>query len=152
MAGKCSIRWLQHLMCQVLQTQFSVVQSGREKKNKMKFFNGGRGNFEEKSCMYILYAIYNGVSRIQLTVYLGGWKESKEGEGYLFQSKKLKKNRGWRVKGRRRGRWKGFWLSRKWEMLCSKKIKIWKMLYQHFHNKFHVTGYYLLLLVGRKII
>ena len=87
-------------MCQVLQTQFSVVQSGREKKNKMKFFNGGRGNFEEKSCMYILYAIYNGVSRIQLTVYLGGWKESKQGEGYLFQSKKKKKQR---VKGEGEG-------------------------------------------------
>ena len=138
-------------MCQVLQTQFSVVQSWREKKNKMKFFNGGRGNFEEKSCMYILYAIYNGVSRIQLTVYLGGWKESKEGEGYLFQSKKKKKQR---VKGEREKEreMEGFWLSRKWEMLCSKKIKIWKMLYQYFHNKFHVASYYLLLLVGRKII
>ena len=93
-------------MCQVLQTQFSVVQSWREKKNKMKFFNGGRGNFEEKSCMYILYAIYNGVSRIQLTVYLGGWKESKEGEGYLFQSKKKKKTEGegWKGEGEGDGR------------------------------------------------
>ena len=46
-----------------------------DENKKMKFFYRGRGNFEEKSCMYILYAIYNGVSRIQLTVYLGGWKD-----------------------------------------------------------------------------
>lgn len=32
--------------------------------------------------VYFLYAIYNGVSRMQLTVYLEGWKESKEGEGW----------------------------------------------------------------------
>ena len=103
LAGKCSIRWLQHLMCQVLQTQFSVVQSWREQKNEI-LLQGERGNFEEKSCMYILYAIYNGVSRIQLTVYLRGWKESKEGEGYLFQSKKKTEGEGWKGEGEGYGR------------------------------------------------
>lgn len=95
--------------CNISRAKFCIPSSpfkADEKKIKQNSSTGG------ERC--VLYAIYNGVSRMQLTVYLEGWKESKEGEGRS-------------VKGRRRGRWKGFGCFKN-ENCCVQK------------NKYHVTS------------